>query len=226
MTEVPFEAPNPNSPHLRPFAPQIVGQSPPPQAAPDAAKSSGGPKGTDKDRFIFEAAVKIREMKQLLTETQGDWRAMPLPAWESGGARSGAMGGSSFAIPKDGENSELAALFYSFLMFDESGYSAVWGPSSVYPSGLNTSIPSYLPAADPSAPLFEPVPALGDQDLWAVATEAGAEIPASVPTPSWWAGAVDYLGTNMQRMLDGELTPSEVLEQSSTEIQTNLIDRQ
>ncbi|MCS5723937.1 extracellular solute-binding protein [Herbiconiux sp. CPCC 203407] len=164
--------------------------------------------------------------QQLLTETQGDWRAMPLPAWESGGARSGAMGGSSFAIPKDGENSELAALFYSFLMFDEAGYSAVWGPSSVYPSGLNTSIPSYLPAADPSTPLFEPVPALGDQDLWAVATEAGAEIPASVPTPSWWAGAVDYLGTNMQRMLDGELTPAEVLEQSSTEIQTNLIDRQ
>jgi hypothetical protein len=30
----------------------------------------------------------------------------------------------------------------------------------------------------------------------------------------------------MQRMLDGELTPSEVHEQSSTEIQTNLIDRQ
>ncbi len=164
--------------------------------------------------------------QQLLTETQGDWRAMPLPAWEDGGARSGAMGGSSFAIPKDAANPELAALFYSFLMFDEAGYSAVWGPNSVYPEGLNTSIPSYLPAADPSTPLFEPVPALGDQDLWAVATEAGAEIPASVPTPSWWAGAVDYLGTNIQRMLDGELTPSQVLEQSSDEIQTNLIDRQ
>ncbi|WP_291054379.1 extracellular solute-binding protein [Herbiconiux sp.] len=164
--------------------------------------------------------------QQLLTQTQGDWRAMSLPAWETGGARSGAMGGSSFAIPKDGANSELAALFYSFLMFDESGYSAVWGPSSVYPTGLNTSIPSYQPAADPSAPLFEPVPALGDQDLWAVATEAGAEIPASVPTPSWWAGAVDYLGTNLQRMLDGELTPAQVVEQSSDEIQTNLIDRQ
>jgi ABC-type glycerol-3-phosphate transport system substrate-binding protein len=164
--------------------------------------------------------------QQLLTETQGDWRAMPLPAWEDGGARSGAMGGSSFAIPRDGENSELAALFYSFLMFDEAGYSAVWGPSDVYPTGLNTSIPSYLPAADPTAPLFEPVPALGDQDLWAVATEASTEIPASVPTPSWWAGAVDYLGTNLQRMLDGDLAPAEVLEQSTDEIQSNLIDRQ
>ncbi len=164
--------------------------------------------------------------QQLLTETKGDWRAMPLPAWESGGARSGAMGGASFAIPRDGENAELAWLFYEFLMFDEAGYSAVWGPNPVYPTGLNTSIPSYQPAADPANPLFEPVDALGGQDLWAVATEAGTEVPRSVPTPAWWAGAVDYLGNDLQRMLDGELTPTEVLDKSSADIQSNLIDRQ
>jgi ABC-type glycerol-3-phosphate transport system substrate-binding protein len=164
--------------------------------------------------------------QQLLTATSGDWRAMPLPAWEPGGARGGAMGGSSFILPKDGKNSGLAWLFYEFLMFDEAGYSAVWGPNEVYPEGLNTSIPSYLPAADPSKPLFQPVAAFGDQDLWGVATEAGAQIPGGVPTPTWWAGAVDYLGNNIQRMLDGELTPQEVLTQSSEEIQTNLIERQ
>ena len=164
--------------------------------------------------------------QQLLPETKGDWRAMPLPAWEAGGARSGAMGGSSFAIPRDGENAELAWLFYEFLMFDEAGYTAVWGPNDVYPTGLNTSIPSYQPAADPEVALFEPVEALGNQDLWAVATEAGAEIPRSVPTPGWWAGAVDYLGNNLQRMFDGDLTPAEVLEKSSADIQSNLIDRQ
>jgi lactose/L-arabinose transport system substrate-binding protein len=136
------------------------------------------------------------------------------------------MGGASFILPKDGENADLAWLFYEFLMFDEAGYTAVWGPNDVYPEGLNTSIPAYLPAADPSAPLFNPVAAFGDQDLWAVATEAGAQIPGSVPTPTWWAGAVDYLGNNIQRMLDGELTPQEVISQSSEEIQTNLIDRQ
>lgn len=164
--------------------------------------------------------------QQLLTETMGDWRAMELPAWESGGARSGAMGGSSFVLPRDGENSELAWLFYEFLMFDPDGYTAVWGPSEVYPNGLNTSIPSYLPAADPSMPLFEPVAALGDQDLWQIATEAGAQIPAAGPIPTWWSGSVDYLGTNLQRMLDGDLSPEDVQTQSSEEIQTNLIDRQ
>ncbi|MEU6860117.1 extracellular solute-binding protein [Glycomyces sp. NPDC046736] len=164
--------------------------------------------------------------QQLLTETAGDWRAMELPAWDSGGPRSGAMGGSSFVLPKEGANADLAWLFYEFLMFDEAGYTAVWGPNDIYPEGLTTSIPSYLPAADPAAPLYEPIEALGGQDLWAVATEAGAQIPGGAPTPAWWAGAVDYLGNDLQRMLDGDLTPQEVLAESSDAIQTNLVDRQ
>lgn len=163
--------------------------------------------------------------QQLLPETSGNWRAMSLPAWGEGGTRSGAMGGSSFVLPKEGENSELAWLFYEFLMFDEEGYTAVWGPNAVYPDGLNTSIPSYLPAADPATPLFGPVDALGGQDLWEVATSAGADIPAAGPIPTWWTGAVDYLGNNMQLMLDGAKTPEEVLTQSTDEIQSNLIDR-
>lgn len=164
--------------------------------------------------------------QQLLPETSGDWRAMPLPAWTDGGARSGAMGGSSFVLPKDGENADLAWLFYEFLMFDEAGYTAVWGPNDIYPDGLNTSIPSYEPALDPGRPLFGPVEALGGQDLWSVTVEAGKEIPGGAPIPAWWAGAVDYLGTNVQRMLDGDMTPQEVLTQSTQDIQTNLVDRQ
>lgn len=164
--------------------------------------------------------------QQQLPETSGDWRAMPLPAWEDGGARSGAMGGSSFVLPKEGENSELAWLFYEFLMYDEAGYSAVWGPNDIYPDGLNTSIPAYEPAADPDVPLFAPVEALGGQDLWTTAIEAGRQIPGGVPTPTWWAGAVDYLGNDVQRMLDGELTPQEVIDRATADIQTNLVDRQ
>jgi ABC-type glycerol-3-phosphate transport system substrate-binding protein len=164
--------------------------------------------------------------QQQLTATKGDWRAMPLPAWTEGGARSGAMGGSSFVLPKDGANSGLAWLFYQFLMYDEAGYTAVYGPNDIYPGGLNTSIPAYLPAADPAKPLFAPIEAMGGQDLWKTATEAGAEIPGGAPIPSWWAGAVDYLGNDIQKMLDGTLTPEQVIEQSSADIQTNLIDRQ
>lgn len=164
--------------------------------------------------------------QQLLPETSGDWRAMELPAWEDGGARSGAMGGSSFVLPKDGENADLAWLFYEFLMYDAAGYSAVWGVNDIYPTGLNTSIPAYTPAADPAKPLFEPIEALGGQDLWAVATEAGAQIPSGTAIPAWWGGSVDYLGNDLQKMLDGDLTPAEVISGSTEGIQTNLIDRQ
>ncbi|MBE1876065.1 ABC transporter substrate-binding protein [Myceligenerans pegani] len=164
--------------------------------------------------------------EQQLTKTSGDWRAMPLPAWEEGGARSGAMGGSSFVLPRAGENADLAWLFYEFLMFHEDGWSAVWGANDTYPNGLATSIPAYIPAADPATPLFGPVEGLGGQDLWTTAVEAGAEIPGGAPTPSWWAGAVDYLGTNLQRMYDGDMTPDEVIEQSDADIRTNLVDRQ
>jgi ABC-type glycerol-3-phosphate transport system substrate-binding protein len=164
--------------------------------------------------------------QQQLPKTSGDWRAMPLPAWTDGGARSGAMGGSSFVIPREGEHADLAWLFYEFLMYDEAGYSAVWGPNDIYPDGLNTSIPAYGPAADPDDPLFGPVDALGGQDLWSTAVDAGDQIPGGAPIPTWWAGAVDYLGTDVQRMLDGDLSPAEVIDHSTEEIQKNLVERQ
>lgn len=163
--------------------------------------------------------------QQLLGDGNDDWRAMQLPAWEDGGARSGAMGGSSFVLPKAGKNADLAWLFYEFLMYDEQGYQAVWGPNDVYPDGLNTSIPAYEPAADPEKPLFGKVDALGGQDLWKVATEAGEQIPAGGPIPSWWTGATEYLGNDVQRMYDGDLTPDQVIENASKDIQSNLVDR-
>ena len=161
----------------------------------------------------------------LLKKTSGDWRAMPLPSWTAGGAHSGAMGGSSFVIPKAAKNPKAAALFYNFLMFDKDGYTAVYGPNSVYPKGLNTSVPSYKPAADPNQPLFGTIDALGGQNLWKTAIEAGNQIPGGTPTPTWWASAVDYLGNNLQKMLDGQMSPDQVISNSTSQIQTNLIDR-
>jgi lactose/L-arabinose transport system substrate-binding protein len=161
--------------------------------------------------------------QQLLEETKGLWRAMPLPAWTSGGARSGAMGGSSFVIPAKAQNPELAWLFYEFLVFDPNGYRKVYGPNDLYPGGLNTSIPSYQPAWEDN--LFEPIEELGGQDLWPVAVEAGQQIPGGAPIPSWWARAADYLGDNLQRLIEQEMTPDDVIAESTRQIQSNLVER-
>ncbi|NUR92012.1 MAG: sugar ABC transporter substrate-binding protein, partial [Nonomuraea sp.] len=114
-------------------------------------------------------------------------------------------------------------LLYEFLCFKEPGYTAVYGPNDVYPGGLSTSIPSYTPAQ--AKPLFKPIDALGGQDLWKVAVDAAATIPAAAPIPVWWAQSVDYLGDNLQRLIEGKMSPDDVIADSAKKIQRNLIDR-
>lgn len=161
----------------------------------------------------------------LLKESKGRWRAAPLPAWTPGGARSGVMGGASFVIPAKAKNPRLAWLYYEHLLFSPEGYGAVYGPSSVYPGGLNTSLPSFEPALDPAKPLYETIPELGGQDLWKVNVTAAAEVPGGYTIPAWWAQAVDYLGTNIQKLMDGKMEPDDVLSESAAAIQKNLVDR-
>lgn len=163
--------------------------------------------------------------EQLLKETRGLWRAMPLPTWTDGGATSGAMGGSSFIIPAKAKNPELAWHLFRFLCLDPAGAEAIYSPNDLYPGGLNTSVPSYIPAADPTKPLFEAPEALGGQDLWKVATEAGKTIPEAAPIPSWWPKSVDYLGNNLQRLIEKSIGVDEVITDSTEKIQKNLIAR-
>ncbi|NUR73864.1 MAG: extracellular solute-binding protein [Hamadaea sp.] len=162
--------------------------------------------------------------QQLLKQTKGKWRATALPAWQAGGARGGVMGGSSFVIPAKAKNPQLAWLLYEHLTFSKTGYTAVYGPNDVYPGGINTSVPSYLPALSGEA-LFKPVAELGGQDLWKVATDAAKQVPGGYTIPVWWGKAVDYLGVNLQRMLNGQMSPDDVLSTSAQQIQKNLVDR-
>lgn len=161
----------------------------------------------------------------LLKESKGKWRATLLPAWTDGGARSGTMGGSSFVIPKQSKNPYLAWLIYEHLCFSDEGVAAVYGPNEIYPGGINTSIPAYLPALDPAKPLFTPGEGLGGQNLWEVAVDAGKQIPGATPLPVWWGQAVDYLGANVQRLMNAEMSVEDVISRSSDDIQRNLVDR-
>lgn len=166
--------------------------------------------------FITQSGVKT---------SKGDWRVTLLPAWTEGGARSGVMGGSSFVIPRKAKNPELAWLFYEFALYDKEGYTKVYGPNDTYPNGLNTSLPS-VKAALQGPPLFKPVAALGNQDLWSVDTEAAQAIPAGYRIPPWFNSASRYLGVNMQKMIDGKSSVDEVISTSVDQINKNLVKRQ
>lgn len=164
--------------------------------------------------------------QQLLTTSKGKWHATQLPAWSAGGARSGVMGGSSFIIPAQAKNPQLAFALYEYLMLSTDGLSKVYGPNSVYPGGLNTSVPSYLPALDPNKPLFQPIAALGGQDLWPLAAQAASVVPSGYRIPVWWGKAVDYFGLNVQKMLAGQMTPEQVIRTSTDQIKKNVIAAQ
>ncbi|GHO99756.1 sugar transporter [Reticulibacter mediterranei] len=159
----------------------------------------------------------------LLKKTKGLWRAMSLPAWTKGGSRGAVMGGSSFIIPKKAKNPHLAWLYYEHLVFSPDGYQAVYGPNKIYPGGLNTSLPSYTPAL--SKQLYQNSDGLGKQNLWETVTGTVKDISGNYVYPSWYNQAIPYFGANIQRLLDGQMTPQEVLTKSANDIQTKLIAR-
>jgi lactose/L-arabinose transport system substrate-binding protein len=99
----------------------------------------------------------------------------------------------------------------------------VYGPNKIYPGGLNTSLPSYLPAL--KEPLYKNPPGLNNQNLWEVATKTIPDMPEDYSYPKWYNQAVTYFGANIQRLLDGKMTPQQVLTESTQQIQTKLIDR-
>lgn len=160
-----------------------------------------------------------------LKKTVGQWRMANLPAWTEGGARSGVMGGSSFVIPAKAKNPELAWLFYEFACYNPKGYGRMFSANTVYPSGLNTVVPSVKSALDPAKPLVKPLSQLGGQDNWAVTTKAALDIPSGYTMPSWFGSASTYLGANLQKLMDKKISVEEVIDKSSSDIQSKLIDR-
>jgi lactose/L-arabinose transport system substrate-binding protein len=162
--------------------------------------------------------------EQLLESSKGKWRATSLPAWEEGGARGANMGGSSFVIPKDAKNPYLAWLWYEHLMLSPEGYKAVYGPNDIYPGGLNTSLPAYIPAQQEQ--LFENPEGLGGQNLWETARATVAEIPENYYNAPWFGQAGEIISSNIQQMQDGVLTADEAITNAASEIQSRVIGRQ
>lgn len=178
---------------------------------------------TDQVAFYPWAIWFVYAPENLLKATKGKWRAMPLPAWTSGGARGANMGGSSFVIPKQGKNPQLAWLFYEHLMLSPEGYKAVYGPNKIYPGGLNSSLPAYLPAHKEQ--LFQNPAGLGGQNLWDVAVSTVKDIPANYYYAPFYGQAGEIITANVQRMQDGQITPEEALKTAADDITAKLIKR-
>ena len=159
-----------------------------------------------------------------LTKSSGHWRVNQLPSWTSGGATSGVMGGSSFVIPAKAAQPQLAWLFYEHAIYSKEGIKQVFGENTVYPKGLNTALPSVKSALSGPA-LFDTLPQLGNTSLWDVGAKASLAIPAGYHVPTWFNQAANYLGSNLQLLMDGKMSVDDVITKSVSGIKTNLVDR-
>lgn len=187
--------------------------------------SPGDVQAMESDQVVFYpwAIWFVYAPENLLKTSKGKWRAMPLPAWTPGGVRGANMGGSSFVIPKTSKNPQLAWLFYEHLMFSPDGYKTVYGPNKIYPGGLNTSLPSYLPAQKEQ--LFKNPEGLGGQSLWDVAVSTVKDIPGNYYYASWYGKAAEIIAANVQRMQDGQMSPEDVIQKSADDITNRVINR-
>ncbi|MBR7838959.1 extracellular solute-binding protein [Actinospica durhamensis] len=164
-------------------------------------------------------------VQSALTKSAGHWRVQQLPAWTAGGARSGVMGGSSFIIPVKAAQPDLAWLFYEHALYSAEGIKQDFGPNTIYPDGLNTALPSVKSALE-GASLFNDLPQLGNTSLWDVAAKSSLAIPPGYHIPTWFDQAgTNYLGPNLQLLMDGKMSVDDVISKSASDITTNLVDR-
>ena len=119
---------------------------------------------------------------------------------------------------------DLAWLFYEHALYSEEGIKQDFGPNTVYPNGLNTALPSVKSALQ-GAPLFNKLPQLGNTSLWDVAAKASLAIPPGYHIPTWFDQAANYLGSNLQLLMDGKMSVDDVISKSVSGIKTNLVDR-
>lgn len=67
-------------------------------------------------------------------EMAGKWGVFPMPAWEPGGARAAALGGSVLAIPKQTQKQDLAWKFVEFALLNRDSQLHMFKEYNLFPS--------------------------------------------------------------------------------------------
>ncbi len=142
----------------------------------------------------------------------GLWMAAPLPAWEEGGARTTAHGGTGYTITKQSEAPDAAWAFIEFALFDKD--------NKYIEYGVNNLIPPILSMLDDERYLA-PDPWYSDQSIGALYRDLGGEIPRHNRHP-FFSEAVNLLGTAVTQAVDGDLSPSQALDEMAQDLRETI----
>lgn len=137
-------------------------------------------------------------------DTSGLWRAMPLPVWEEGGARTANDGGSALVIPEQSEQKEAARAFVEFMLTRTESHVNIWEKE--------TRWTAWEPTYDDPA-ISAPVEFFGGQPVGELYAELAQEIPE--------AGiyGVDY--PEMNEIMAAEIQSFTLGDQTAEEAVTN-----
>jgi len=142
----------------------------------------------------------------------GKWRLQPMPAWNSGGTRVSAWGGTGFAITKQSKHPDLvwSLLHYAYMTetnqvkrFQELGYFPTMKAAMRDPRVINVPDPYY-----------------GGQKIggvFASATRDGQDIPQMYQSP-YWNDAMTQLSNEYSNAILGRKTPSRAIADAAAEV--------
>lgn len=80
----------------------------------------------------------ITMLKQEVPEQSGLWKAVQMPVWDNGNARSSILGGTSSVIPAISKNQETAWKFLEYACLTTEGALAQYKAGGIWPSYLPT----------------------------------------------------------------------------------------
>ncbi len=151
-------------------------------------------------------------IKNNVADTEGLWRAAPLPAFTEGGARTSTHGGTAYSITQQSEHKDEAWAFIEFALFDEG--------NKIFEFEVNNLLPPVLSHLDNEA-LLGPDPYFDNQSLGELFLELAAEVPHQSRGP-WFNEASTLVGNAIFEAVQGEKTAEQALKDAADELRRQI----
>ncbi len=143
---------------------------------------------------------------------QGQWKAAPLPAWEVGGARTTAHGGTGYAITKQSQAPDEAWKFIEYALFDQD--------NKYIEYEVNNLIPPIRSMLDDERYLT-PDPWFSEQSIGGLYRDLADEIPRHHRHPFFTEG-VTLLSAAVTEAVNGDKSPAQSLDEMAQELRRTI----
>ena len=180
--------------------------------APGDSQSTYGLMGEGKVAAAVGADWYGGFIKNNVPDTEGLWRAAPMPAFAEGGARTSTHGGTAYSITTQSEHKEEAWKYIEFALFNED--------NKIFEFEVNNLLPPVLSMLDNEA-LLGPDPYFDNQSLGELFLELAAEVPHQSRGP-YFNEASTLVSSAVFQAVSGEKTAEQALKDAAEELRRQI----